>query len=75
MENDQRSLFPFVSGMIIGAVIGAGIALTFAPNTGKKTRRQVKKVAGNFREAAEDRWDDAAENVRDRAESVRRRFF
>jgi hypothetical protein len=46
----------------------------------------MKKAAGDFKEAAEDRWDDATENVRDRwddaservrgrAATVRRRFF
>lgn len=76
MENDHKSrLLPFVSGLVIGAVIGAGVALTFAPSSGRKTRRQVKKAAGNLKDAAEERWDEATESVRDRADRVRRRFF
>jgi len=76
MEQDHKiHLVPFFSGLVIGAVIGAGVALTFAPSSGKKTRRQVQKAAEHLKDAAEDRWDEATESVRERAESVRRRFF
>lgn len=74
-RNDKSRLFPFFSGLVIGAVIGAGVALTFAPNPGKKTRRQIRKAAGNLKDAAGDSWDDATEGVREGVASARRRFF
>lgn len=74
-SDDRTGLLPFISGLVVGAVIGAGVALTFAPSSGKKTRRQVRKAANHLKDAAEDRWDEATESVRDRAETVRKRFF
>lgn len=38
--------FRYVSSFLVGAVTGAGLALWFAPMTGKKMQRQVNKMAG-----------------------------
>lgn len=36
-------------GMVIGAVIGAGVAMLVAPESGAETRRRLSRRAGNFR--------------------------
>ena len=36
-------------GMVIGAVIGAGIALLVAPESGAETRRRLSRRAGSLR--------------------------
>ncbi len=68
----------FVSGFLLGAIVGAGIALLAAPAAGMKTRRRIRRVAGGLRESAGDHWDDLAEDVKDKVdEAVRgalRRF-
>ena len=35
-------------GMIIGAVIGAGVTLLVAPGSGADTRRSIARTAGRF---------------------------
>lgn len=35
----------FLSGAVIGGVIGAGVALLFAPRTGEETRKILKDKA------------------------------
>ncbi len=35
-------------GMVIGAVVGAGIALLMAPQTGTETRRRISSRAGSL---------------------------
>ncbi len=36
-------------GMVIGAVLGAGIAVLVAPNSGSDTRRKISSRFGNLR--------------------------
>jgi gas vesicle protein len=48
-ENDSNSLGWFVAG----AVIGAGIALLFAPKTGRDTRKYLGQTSKDSREAME----------------------
>ena len=68
--DDEARLFNFLAGLVCGAAIGAGIALVLAPDSGKKTRRRIHRVAGDLRETAADRWDEIAEEVRDRVEEA-----
>ena len=42
----------FVSGFIMGMLVGAGFALLFAPEEGEKTRRQLGKRMRSRRTAA-----------------------
>jgi gas vesicle protein len=43
-------LVPILASGVIGACIGAGAALLLAPNTGKETRENLKRIASNTRE-------------------------
>ena len=42
----------FFSGLILGAVVGAAIALLYAPQSGPETRRLVKEKALEVKEKA-----------------------
>lgn len=65
MEYDQDTqVLNFVSGLLLGAVIGAGIALLTAPEPGKRTRRRIRKKADDLRDTASDRWDELADDMR-----------
>lgn len=68
--DDDGRLFNFFAGLICGLTIGAGVALVLAPESGKRTRRRIQKVAGDLRETASDRWEELAEDVRDRVEDA-----
>ncbi len=44
----------FLAGFFIGGVIGAGVALLFAPATGRETREYIKRQVGHaFEESKE----------------------
>jgi gas vesicle protein len=60
----------FATGLILGAVLGAVIALLAAPHTGARTRRDLGRKARRVRHDVEDRWDGAHRNVQ---RKVRRR--
>ena len=50
MNRDASS--GFFSGLLMGAVIGAAIALLYAPQPGHETRRMVKEKALEVKEKA-----------------------
>ena len=79
MEREEDpQILGFVAGLMCGAALGAGVALLMAPESGRKTRRRIQKAAVEIRDTAADRWDEVAEDVKDRVEEVldgaRKRF-
>jgi gas vesicle protein len=79
MEYDHETqVFNFIAGLVLGAVIGAGIAVLTAPQPGRKTRKRVRKVAGELRRTAGDRWEELSDDVKgkveDAAKGARKRF-
>ncbi|MCI0407016.1 MAG: YtxH domain-containing protein [Acidobacteria bacterium] len=52
-----------LTGVLIGALIGAGIALFFAPDKGYKTRRRFKRRIQALRKEVGEGWDDVKENA------------
>ncbi len=79
MEYDHETqVINFISGLLLGAVIGAGVALLAAPQSGSRTRRRLKKTALTLRDSATDRWDDLADDVKgkvdDAIDGARKRF-
>jgi gas vesicle protein len=61
-DNDSQVL-NFVSGLVLGAVIGAGIALLTAPDQGRRTRRRLRRTAHRLKGGAGDKWEEIADDV------------
>ncbi|HEX7048616.1 MAG TPA: YtxH domain-containing protein [Longimicrobiales bacterium] len=72
-----------LSSFFLGALIGAGLALLYAPRPGEETRRQLRDRAQRLRETAEETTrqlreavtgtlDDLREQVTDRVDTARR---
>jgi gas vesicle protein len=59
----------FAAGLLLGVLIGAGVALLFAPQSGEDTRRLLRRRARRLARDARDRYDD----LKDRAREVRER--
>ena len=54
------------AALIAGALLGAGVALLFAPQSGRKTRRDIRQFAekvGNKAEAARLELQHAIDNI------------
>lgn len=56
--------------LVAGGVIGAGLALLFAPQSGKTTRKNITRYARKARRRTEDIVDDFSHNVSKMVESV-----
>lgn len=79
MDYDHETqVINFLSGLVLGVVIGAGVALLTAPESGRRTRRRLKRAAGEIRDTASDRWDELADDVKvrvdDAIKGARKRF-
>jgi len=79
MEYDRDGqVLNFVSGLVLGAIIGAGIALLTAPDKGLKTRKRLRRTAAELSGGASDRWDELADDVKEKVEEAvkgaRKRF-
>ena len=71
MEN-ERSCYGMccVVSFLIGAMVGGGIALLTAPKSGKKTREQLKRMAREAKEKAEDYYDEMKDKAAEATEKV-----
>ena len=64
-DNDGGATRPFVVGFFIGGLLGAGLALLFAPQSGSDTRRYIKKRARRIAAGAKDKYEDVKDRIRD----------
>jgi gas vesicle protein len=70
-DNGGWNAGTFLAGIALGAFVGAGMALLFAPDAGWKTRRRLQRRIGDIRDRAEDKWDDLRGEAR--RELIRRK--
>lgn len=67
----------FIAGLTIGALIGAASALLMAPQSGKRTRRDIARRAERLGDTASERFGEArdeATRLADRTRSETRRL-
>lgn len=60
-----------VGSFLLGALVGAGLALLFAPKSGAETQEELKEHARRLRNAAEERVREAQRQLEDRLDDVR----
>ncbi len=58
---------------LIGAALGAGVALLYAPKSGKETRRYLAKKTGEAREALTETGEQILEKGRQLGEEIAER--
>ena len=62
----------FACGILCGAVLGAGLALLYAPKSGAETRRQMTSSAQRLKRRAAAAYEDASHVVSDAVARSRR---
>ena len=67
---DKVNLKGVAAGIVAGAAVGAGLALLFAPQSGRKTRREIQKRADELKVRA----DNFVASIRERDEAFCRDF-
>ena len=71
---DESHTAYFVGGMAIGLLLGAGIAMLTAPQTGRRTRRKLKNAMGGAVGSLGDRWEDIGDELKAAVDKGRRRL-
>lgn len=71
-RDEAREIGMFVAGAAFGALVGAGVALLYAPQSGRRTRGKIRRRAEDLAERAEEQVEHAREDARRAAEDVRR---
>lgn len=59
MSNQENEFGVFLMGFFIGGLIGAGVGLLFAPQSGGETREQIHRKSVELSEQATQRADEA----------------
>ena len=73
MNENQKATTVGAIMLVAGGLIGAGLGLLYAPQTGKKTRRQLGRYGRQVRTDAEEMVRDSADAVRDAMENLSER--
>ncbi|MSR35263.1 MAG: YtxH domain-containing protein [Gemmatimonadetes bacterium] len=60
-----------IGSFVLGALVGAGVALLFAPQSGEETQEQIRRRARKLRAQADDRLRTVQEKLESRIESAR----
>ena len=71
-EGGNGGVRTFAAGLLIGALVGAGIALLVAPSSGEETRRLIARRARRLAADARDRYEEARHELCQARERRRR---
>jgi gas vesicle protein len=73
-ELDWQHITIFAVGALLGAAVGAGAALLFAPQSGARTRHDLARHGRHLRSRTADAWDDLRHELRYAARRGRRKL-
>lgn len=63
-----------VLAFVLGGVVGAGVALLFAPASGEVTRKRIKDGATDAADRLTEKYEDVKETVAENAGKVKQMF-
>ena len=63
-NNNLRTALGFMAGILIGSLAGAGTMLLLAPQSGQRTRTQLRRKGEDLRDQAVDGMEDAMVQAR-----------
>lgn len=69
-EKDNRIIIAGAMMLVAGGIIGAGLALLYAPQSGEKTRRQIARCARKVRNETEELIRDTADSISEMVEDL-----
>jgi len=71
MANERHGFFGDLIIFFSGAAIGAGLALLFAPRSGRETRAQIKEMSSNLGHDLKENYEQIGQEAQRVIEQVR----
>ena len=68
--NTTNQVLSMVGGLLVGALVGAAAMLLFAPQSGEKTRDQIRQKNIEIRDMATEAIEDAMVKTRQKANQI-----
>ena len=62
-SSDDERISSILVALVVGAMVGAGVALLLAPQSGKRTRKQIADLAEDLKDYATDLTDKVRTKV------------
>jgi gas vesicle protein len=62
-----------VIGVVVGGLIGAAVALLYAPQSGRETRKDIKRTARRVKNSTVDLIEDTIDDVNDLVNDLRKK--
>jgi gas vesicle protein len=69
-EKEENNVMAGALLLLAGGLLGAGVALLFAPQSGKKTRRDIVRYSRKAQRKAADAVDEFSASIADMVETV-----
>ena len=60
-----------ISGLLVGAAVGAVLAILFAPDKGTETRKKMAKKAEDLGDELKNKYSEAKETLREKFEKIK----
>jgi len=73
MESEERRGSGFAAGLVLGAFIGAGVAVLLASKMSEETRGRLRERGTEMRERTRERAEEMAQRARAKAQEFRGR--
>jgi len=70
MDDRDKKVAAAALLMVAGGIIGAGLALLMAPQSGERTRRDISRYAKKVKSRTDEAVDDLACNINDLVETI-----
>jgi gas vesicle protein len=70
MEERDKKVAVAAMLIVAGGIIGAGVALLFAPQSGQRTRKDLVRYARKTKDRADEAVDDIAANISDLVDTI-----
>ena len=70
-KNGANNMLGLLRGLLIGGLVGAGTMLLLAPQSGKKTRAQIRQKSLELRDQTTEAIEDAVAQAGNKAHQIR----
>jgi len=71
LQHTSRSGMSVVTGLLIGGLIGAGVALLMAPRSGEETRAEIRNKAMEYRDRTKDAVNETVTQAKSKADELK----